>query len=209
MRRFAVVMCVALLAMAMTSCDWLFPGIDPTPNPDPNPAPGATLFFDDFADGLEPEWNVTTGWEVGAGMLIHKTSDAWAYVGHGSDWRDYRVDVDIEPRNEDVGIIVRCQEDMQSYVLVYGDTDRLKCKIYLNGDDIEDTGWSSPGFFDGEQSAQIRVEGTTLRFYLNGNLRLTVEDIPFLSGMPGLYSYGYSSSESEARFDNFRVTDLD
>lgn len=169
---------------------------------------GGALFFDDFNDGLRPEWDVTPGWAYGEGILIHRGSGSvWAYVGHGTAWSDYEVEVDLDPRNEDIGIVVRCKADLQSYVLVWGDHGKLRCRTYVDGEIVDDM-LQTPGFFEGEQHMRVAAEGSTIRVYINDNLRLTATGVSLLSGMPGLYGWGYSGGASEGRFDNFRVTAL-
>ena len=53
------------------------------------------------------------------------------------------------------------------------------------------------------------MQGSTYSLYINGLHRMTFEDNTFSAGMPGIYSWGGSTGDNEARFDNFRVTPVE
>jgi PKD repeat protein len=170
---------------------------------------GTTLFFDDFEDGMDPAWQTTYGWQATGGILIHDSGmPARAYLEIGKGWTDYIVDVDLDPRVELVGLILRCQEDLQSYVLFQGTHDWLRCRSYVNGDLRNGSGTIAPGFFEGEHHVHIVVSGSSYKVYINDLLRLSFTDENFSFGMPGLYSYGSASGPDKSWFDNFRVTAL-
>ena len=172
------------------------------------PTPGEELFFDDFNDDFRSEWEVQPGWVVEEGFLIHRGSYAFsAYVGHGTAWTNDVVEADLDPRLETLGIVVRCQADFQSYVLVRANHSGLRYLAIVDGDTVDNI-YQTPGFFEGEQQLRVAADGSTIRVFINDHLRLTVTDVPLLSGMPGLYGNGTKGGESEGRFDNFRVTTL-
>ena len=178
------------------------------------PTPGEVLFFDDFEDGIDPAWQKTAGWEVDNGVLVHESRGgaigARLYLQMGTGWTNYIVEVDVEPRGEIVGLMLRCQEDLRSYVQFWGYSAWLRCKSYVDGEGggLPDSRAIAPGFLEGEQHVRIVVSASTYNVYINDLLRLTFTDETHASGMPGLYSSGYSNGDDEARFDNFRVTAL-
>jgi len=210
MRRKLVALLVVLGALLVMAAQCPFdpdipdPSPDPTPDPDPNP--GQVLFFDDFEDGMDPVWQTTAGWQIEGGVLIHDSGDAYGYLDVGTDWSDYVVEVELEPRGEYAALLFRCQEDLRSYVMFYGDTGALRFKTYVDADNTADTGWRSPGFLEGPQLVRVVVSGDTYTVYINGLQRLTFTDSTFDSGMPGLHSWGWGNGEDRARYDNFRVT---
>jgi hypothetical protein len=174
-----------------------------------DPTPGEVLFFDDFNDDFRSEWEVQSGWAIEEGFLIHRGVYAFsAYVAHGTAWTNYEVEADLDPRLETLGIVVRCQADFQSYVLVRANRSGLRYLAIVDGDTVENI-YRTPGFFEGEQQIRVAADGSTIRVFINDHLRLTVTDVPLLSGMPGLYGNGTKGGESEGRFDNFRVTSLE
>jgi hypothetical protein len=203
---------LVVLALLFVAGCWPDPNPDPTPTPGPTPNPGPVVFFDDFEDGADPGWDLTVGWDTSSGFLLHGrgTSTAQGYVRGGADWSDYAVEATVDPRNGDLGILARCSEDLQSYVLVYGEHDDIRLSVYIDGDYFDGSEILRPGLYAGEQQMRVEVEGSEVRVYLNGNLRITFSGIPLLTGMPGVYSHSNAGSLSDRpRFDNFRVTELD
>jgi len=208
MRRHILAFGLIIVAVLLTAaqCSLLDPGI---PSPDPDPTPGATLFFDDFDDGFDPTWSVTSGWGLIDGMILNATNGwKYAYVETGSDWDDYMVEVEIDPRGEGAAVILRCQQDLQDYILVGGTHDEIWWKVFVDAEVISESGDIKPGLFDGMQEVKIEVRGYTYRLYVNGIKRLDFTDTHFTKGMPGFAAWGYLIDEVSSRFDNFRVTAL-
>jgi len=50
----------------------------------------------------------------------------YAYVTTGVDWDDYVVEMDLTMVDSGVGVLVRCQSDLQSYVVLKGDYSSLQ-----------------------------------------------------------------------------------
>ena len=208
--------CVALVAVA--GLFFLFgciPDIiDPAPNPDPGPSPtpGDVLFFDDFNDGTDPGWDLTVGWTTAEENLLQEggVTTAWGYVRAGADWTDYAVEATVDPRSGRAGLVARCSEDLQTYILASGTQHNLRLEIYVDGEYFDGTGDYTPGMYEGEQTMRLEVEGEEARVYLNGNLRISFTGVPRLTGLPGVYANRFNvSSSSKPRFDDFSVTALD
>jgi len=168
-----------------------------------DPSPGDTLFFDDFEDGLDPAWQHTAGWEAVDGVLAHNSGHTiYTYLGIGTDWTDYIVEVDLEPSDRWAGLLLRCQEDLDSYVMFYGYHGSLRFRTVADGDVTAYGEEKAPGFLEGVQHVRVVVSGSTYDVYVNGLHRLTYTDDTYSTGMPGLRSWPGPG----ARFDNFRVT---
>ena len=126
---------------------------------------------------------------------------------------DYVVEVDLDSNYEDAGIILRCQEDLQNYVLLRGDHGQLWWEVVVNGGTVTKSESVTPGFFAGAQRVKVVVHGPTYAVYVNDLLRSTFTDSEFSKGMPGLASFGGHGSSygiyGAANFDNFQVTALE
>lgn len=175
----------------------------------------SVLFFDDFADvdQTNSKWSTTPAWRIEYGKLYHGWAEGargYAYIPQGMLWDDYMVEVDVDCSHERAGIFFRCQENLQNYVLLWGDHDRLQFQVVVDHEVTAESEIVSPGFFEGTQAVKVIVRGTTYKVFSNGLLRLEFEDRTFLGGMPGLASFGSASSfNSSAKYDNFRVTRLE
>jgi len=90
-------------------------------------ANGVALFLDDFEDGLDPAWQSSTYWDVIDGAFYGAGAGCvYAYVTTGVDWDDYVVEMDLTMVDSGVGVLVRCQSDLQSYVVLKGDYSSLQ-----------------------------------------------------------------------------------
>lgn len=207
------VLLVGVAMAGLTGC------ITPSPGPGPNPGPvrGDVLFFDDFAGGFDPAWSKTTGWEVQSGLAYHRydgTGRGYAYVIPGRSWRNYAVETTLNPQLSRAGIVVRCQDNLMSFVLVSGDTRSLRCQVFVNGSVVTESEAVTPGFFDGNQQVVVTAHGATYEVYVNGLLRLVFVDDTLSQGMPGMASFGNwvvigrVEDSGAAFFDTFRVVEL-
>ena len=173
---------------------------------------GATLFFDDFEDGFDPAWQSSTYWDVIDGVFYGAGAGCvYAYVTTGVDWDDYVVEMDLTMVDSSVGVLVRCQSDLQSYVVLQGDYSSLEWRVYEDGTMVDSSSKTETGFFTGSQKVKIVVEGSTYSCYTNDLLRSTFVDTRFVKGMPGLMSciWFYRGPEYCSKFDNFKVTALE
>lgn len=208
MKRWAVV--IVLLGLFFVSGCIIDPN-PPTPPPPPGPTLGAILFLDDFDDGVGPGWDLSGNWFTSGGDLLHGkgASRAWGYIRGGRNWSDYVVEATVDPRKGDCGLMARCSQDLQTYVLAYGDHDSIRLSIFVDGDYFDGTELFEPGLYEGEQQMRVEVEGDQARVYLNGNLRISFSGVPLLTGMPGLYSESSSNELSHRpRFDDVSVIEL-
>jgi len=168
---------------------------------------GVVLFFDDFEDGLDPAWSVTPGWDIRNGvLLINSVPWAYAYVSPGKDWQNYIVETNMLGGVDTGGIILRCQEDLQSYVLVYGDLNTLHWSKVVNGETI-DSGSQAPGFFVGNQRVKIIANDTHFNVYVNELHRMSFTVSGLSAGMPGLAGHGGRGAVTG--FEDFLVTALE
>lgn len=210
MRRLVIWSTVALLFSGLGGCVFFNMNPDGDSLPDPDPTPGATLFYDDFNDGFDPAWSVTTGWGLSDGTVFHaQNGSRYAYLEQGADWDDYVVEAELDPRGEGAGLLLRCQEDLQNYVLVGGTDSEIWWKVYVDGEAEYESSEYEPGFFDGMQTIRAVVSGSRYRIYVNGLERLDFTDTHFARGLPGITVWGYLVDDLSARFDSFQVVDLE
>ncbi len=173
---------------------------------------GATLFFDDFENGFATGWVATNGWYFTDGVLRSSNSSIgdfdWAYVSVGKGWSDYAVEVDVHPGSAEVGIVVRCSQDLQSYVLIVGSGDSLSWRVVGDGEIIAQGNSIHPGFFAQIQHVKVVLHGSSYSLYVNDLLRVEFIHALLSRGMPGLAGSG-SIGGTQPRFDDFRVTALE
>jgi PKD repeat protein len=170
---------------------------------------GNVLFFDDFEDGLDPAWHTQTHWYIHDGWLTCQFGRRYAYVLDGSHWHNYAVDVDVNSQAGQAGVLLRCSEDLQDFVVFRGSHSALGFKVYRAGKLESTSNEISPGFFVGSQHLRIEVNGNTYKAFVEGHLRSEFVYEGIQSGMPGLEGgSAYSCPENTPRFDNYRVTQL-
>ena len=207
--RGAVCGVLAATLLVTAGClEWLFPS-PPDPGNGTGPQPAGVLFFDDFEDGLDPAWYTTPGWSVSDGWL-YSSNRTWrrAYVLEGVDWMDYAVDVDLASKSGTVGVIVRCSEDLQDYVMLRATYETIRWRVYEDGEIVEETESLSPGLFDGVNHLRVEVQGNSYRVYVEDLLRSEFSWTGLTQGMPGVAAYAFWYNAPPG-FDNFRVTALE
>lgn len=215
MRRRIGVLAVVLgwLLVVAAQCPLIDDGAGAIDEGDPSLNLGAVRFSDDFEDGISSGWSRTPGWDVTDGCLWrHYTGsgEGYMYVTAGANWTDYVVDCRLDSNREDALIVVRCQEDLESFVQVGGDHRRIRWEVYEKGARVAESGYIEPGFFSGIQDVRVVVCGSQFALYVNGLLRSTFEDFRFSHGLPGLGQMGSATSASgSASFDYYTVTALE
>jgi len=217
-----------LFLMGASTCPTSDAGDDPEPapaadpvsapdlaaDPGPDPTPSADLFYDDFEDGLDPAWSTTPGWRVSTGILwraytaSHDSGNT--YVTSGMDWTDYTVEVTLDIKSEQAGIMLRCQEDLENYVLLTGNHASFRFYVVVAGKTVATSEAAEPGFLDGEQSVRVVAQDASFAVYVNDLHRLSFTDDTHKSGMPGLAQSGNNIGiRGAACFYDFRVTPLE
>ncbi len=153
----------------------------PTPQvrpPAPTPGPN-TLFFDDFEDGADPQWNFVSGaWQVVDGYLETKDpcqgSFSLALVGDAT-WGDYEIQYDLRGMAGAArSFALRTVDNpyTQGYHLTEGRLDG----IALDGGGASRTFVSYP-FHNGTwYRIRIRAEGPHIQVYVDDELLIDRTD---------------------------------
>jgi len=197
MRRIALVP-LLLVAVLLAGC---FPV---------SPLGPRVLFSDDFEAGFADEWVIAGGWYFTDGVLRPTDtaigSDDWAYVGSGANWIDYTVEVDIHPQAGWVAVVVRCSQDLRSYVLIGGSATSLQWKVVQDRTTVLSGGGIQPGFSSEFQRVRVEVVGTSYRFFIDGLQRIEFESDVLTQGLPSLATSTVLWGTAP-QIDNYRVTE--
>jgi hypothetical protein len=143
-----------------------------------------------------------------------------ALLPMGIEWENYRVEADVYMPPADVsqvcvGLIVRAQADLDSWVAAVGTAGILKLVVRTAGANVRKQELSS-GFFVGWQHVIVEARGATFTLYVNGIKRCELEDATYRKGMPGLLAwdawmmidFGRLAEPRTLLIDNFTVTSL-
>lgn len=179
---------------------------------------GTVLFFDEFEDGADSSWAaVPTGWRADGGgykflpPMYGDRKTGYAFVVTGKQWRDYVVELDLwfpdrEMEKSWFGIIVRAQEDLNSMLIVRGNSEWINWQVVENGQETASSKMITPGFFVGWQHIRVEANGSTHKLFVKDLLRSTFSDSRFQVGMPGVVGRDWRDVLSPYMVvDNFRV----
>jgi len=166
----------------------------PTPLP-PTATPTADprLFWDDFENGLKPEWGMSGDpvAAVNGQLVMDKGSFRSAIIGDSS-WQNYNIQLDnLRPQ----GNCDNCSIDVQVRVQDNSNYMRFNCytsRSYqhcgwhkvVNGEEIEIPGtntWMWELWHDGD-TAEIEVEGNNYRLIVASNPVIRFSDDTFTNG---------------------------
>ena len=141
--------------------------------PDPSaPKVPEVLFQDRFTGGRNSAWAITSSsWSFADGYCSFSSAAMSGTVGiallpMGIEWEDYRVEADVYMPPADVsqvcvGLIVRAQADLDSWVAAVGTAEILELVVRTAGTNVRKQRLSS-GFFVGWQHVVVEASGSDL-----------------------------------------------
>lgn len=160
----------------------------PTQTPDPR------LFWDNFENGVKPEWKMQGEYSTVNGKLIPGNS-MQGYLGDQS-WINYVVVLQqVENRCGDWGVMLRMQ-DRDNYMLVKfkwgcsGQANDFKFYKVINGEQQEIAGAEGYKYYaDGGSVLRLEAEGNVYRFYQDNERLVYFTDNSFSSGGVSLVNF--------------------
>lgn len=170
----------------------------------------AGIFYDDFGGNLD-KWTVVSGsWALESEELSQSDKSAgakrvWAGKTH---WQDYVVQADVKyvaDGNSKIGLAFRVQDDTDFYMLLI-DKASGELQLYWTDDggaSLNSIGSAVTGLtFVDQQFYELKaeVEGTSIKCYLDGELKKTESDSRYATGKTGLFTL-----LTHAHFDNVTV----
>lgn len=167
---------------------------------DPNaPKEPVVLFQDRFTNARSSAWAITSAnWSFADGYCSFSSAAMSGTAGTallpmGIEWENYRVEADVYMPPADVsqacvGLIVRAQGDLDSWVAAVGTSGILKLVVRTAGENVRKQELSS-GFFVGWQHVIVEARGSTFTLYVNSIKRCELVDATYLKGMPGLCAW--------------------
>ena len=175
-------------------------------------ASAATLFADDFEDGVADGWAKSGGsWSVVTdGSRVYQqsgaSSDARALVGGA--WADQAVQARVKPlafngAGRHVAVLARAQNTSNYYYLALSNTGSVLLGKRVGGglSTLAAAPVTAPA--GTWQTLRLEAFGTTLRGFVGNTQLVTATDGTFGSGRTGAATYYASAS-----FDDLQVTDV-
>lgn len=211
-KRFRRCWVIFLLVTLLTAC-----GSQDGKGDKPNSLP----FKDDFTE--QGSWHTTSDPEVeiayrDGGLSIQvKVLDRVAWTVSGRQFEDLAVDVDATqvdgPDDNSYGLIARYQDDKHFYRFEISGDGYYAIHARDGQEWIPLVNWTeSRAINRGQASNHLRVEcrGTSLSFYVNGQLLHQVDDERYSRGDVGLVAATlYSQTGTHILFENFEVSELE
>lgn len=101
-------------------------------------------------------------------------------------WGDYLVEVDIPPQSAKAGLVLRCSQDLQSYVLIMGSDDSLWWIVVNDGATVAMGNVVQSVFLAPIQHLRPSAVDSSYGLHVNDLLRLDFTDTRCTQSMPGL-----------------------
>ncbi|MHC4767455.1 MAG: right-handed parallel beta-helix repeat-containing protein [Planctomycetota bacterium] len=179
----------------------------------------ATMFSDDFSDGVITGWTHAWGEDTlsessSALRATSASTNSHYTVDGGSGWTDYTLTCDIKSHDDDeTGISFRAQ-DGDNYYLFYqnfgnpgGGQWELSLEKYVAGTPTDlATPIDHEGVVDEEvwYTLKVEVSGTSIKCYFDDVLKFDITDETYSDGTVGAWCLS-----QECRWDNMLVTGND
>jgi len=171
--------------------------VPPTPTPEPS-----LLFFDDFEDGPDPAWDVTSGEVLVVNGRLTTSGGATLMIGDSS-WTDYSVKCENWSGHyrDYTRILLRVRGDDQ-YRFQYNNFGKSYWSIGQDGSWQKVPRSDAGGVGDSEVVVEVFAVGDLLRAYIDGNRVSSFVDGKFPNGRVGI------TVPPNALIDNFTVTEV-
>jgi len=183
--------------------------------------PGAVVYQDDFEDP-------GSGWDVynyGDTVALYHNGEyrlgvfradyvAWGNPQAARDLGDFVVEVDTRavegPLDNNLGILVRYQDDDESFYWFQISSDGLFAVDRLDGDEwVSLANWQESAAIrqglDVTNRLKVVCSGEQFTFYVNDTWLATVTDDAFATGSIGLAAGSFDEPGVVVHFDNVRV----
>lgn len=197
----------------------------PTPFPTVNELPelGETLLVDDFSDpSTWQTFRSTSGNAVISNneltLAVQDSEGLLSTYASLPQYGDYflsvNVDLSICSYYEDwYAIAFRVQDSANTYRWMFNCLGQTRLDRIYQGRTYIVEDWSNNGvirnFAPQKYRAAISAEGSTLKFYANDTLLMTVEDTVFTSGGYGLQLYSTGYSPMSVSFSEFELYEIE
>ncbi len=170
----------------------------------------AGMFYDEFKGNLD-KWAVISGnWAIEKEELSQseKTSGSKRIWAGNPNWQDYTIKADakyVADGNNQIGIAFRVQDDTHFYALLI-DKANGSLQLYWTedgGNTLNLIGSAVTGltFMDNQfYELKTQLEGSSIKGYLNGELKKNETDTHYSTGKIGLFT-----KLTHAHFDNVEV----
>ncbi len=171
----------------------------------------ATLFSDNFDDGNANGWTATTGsWSVvqDNGSYVYyqsSTNEGRSSTGSGS-WTNYTVEAKVKVDNfngSNRAYLCGRWVDANNYYCASLSSSKLEIRKKVSGSSSTLVSLDSTQTTGTWYTVKLELNGSTIKFYLNGTLKLTASDTSLGSGAIGLIAY-----KVVAKYDDVVVADL-
>lgn len=168
-----------------------------------------TLFIADFGSNALDDYAATSGWSITTAktspiLVGESTTMESLYVSAGSAWTDYGLDVRLMLVTGSVALHARAAENAcASYAFsIWSDLDLIALSV-VDADCKFDTLVTSPFDFRLNQwtDVSLRVQGTHLGAWINGQEVLTAESEVYPQGAPMLMLPGFALNGAVSRVE--------
>jgi len=170
----------------------------------------AGIFYDEFKGNIDKWTIVSENWaienqELSQSEITSGSKRVWA---GNPNWQDYTIKADakyVADGNNQIGIAFRAQDDNHFYALLI---DKANGSLQLfwtedGGDTLNPIGTAVTGltFMDNQfYELKAQLEGSSIKGYLNGELKKNETDTHYATGKIGLFT-----KLTHAHFDNIEV----
>jgi hypothetical protein len=179
----------------------------------------ATMFSDDFTDGVITDWTHVWGEDTlsessGALRATSATTDSHYTADGGSGWTDYTVTCDMKSHDDDEsGISFRVQDENNYYLFYqnFGDAGQGQWELSLEkvvagtptdiATPIDQNGLVSEEVW---YTLKVVVSGSSIKCYFDDVLKFDITDETYPDGTVGAWCLS-----QECRWDNMLVTGAD
>jgi hypothetical protein len=160
-----------------------------TPTQPPSPTPDPRLFWDDFENGIKPDWHMQGERFASANGKLVASSSIETFIGDAT-WNNYIVLFHGLEVHSKWQLMVRAQ-DRDNYMMMqctYNEAaGEINCDWYKvqSGQEVQIPGTHSTSS-GSPDPLRIEVQGNTYRFFSNGEKKVTFTDDTYTNGGFGL-----------------------
>ncbi len=174
-------------------------------------AGAATLFSDDFQDGNATGWTATSGaWSVvqdsGSYVYYQSSTNEGRTSAGSSSWTNYAVEAKVKVDNfngSNRAYVCGRWVDANNYYCASITSSALEIRKKVSGSSSTLVSVGSTQTTGNWYTVKLEMNGTAIKMYLNGALKLSTTDSSLASGAIGLIAY-----KVVAKYDDIIVTDF-